>query len=254
MQSLPEGTAALRAASALEERRELLRSAAGREADVNEVSVLLQHPADLTGYQRARLLNLFATRYAAADADFAAVAEQYAERDDELRSGVQVVSAEHTQLVGTSTQVPLQLRNHLPFDAIVSASVFPISAALSVNERKFTDIVVTADGNARVMVPVRSRVSSGESGLSIEVTDRSGEFISDSGVLQLTLRASIEKIGFWVLGVLAALLLVFGTVRSIRRRARARALREQEAGAEAEASSGAIADGEPRAVTPDNAE
>lgn len=223
VQALPEGTATLRAASTFEERRELLRSAAGREAEVDKLSVLLQHPDDLTGYQRARLMNLFATRYAGTGSDFAAVAKTYGEYDDELKSGVQIVSTEHTQLVGTSTRVPVQLRNYLPFDAVVTAEATPISAALTVDERSFPDVAITADGNARILVPVLSRVSAGESGLSITVSDTTGELKSDSKLLPLTIRSGIEKVGVWVLGVLAALLLVFGTLRSVRRRSRKRA-------------------------------
>ena len=238
VQALPEGSATLRAASPLEERRELLRSAAGREADVDRLSVLLQHPGDLTGYQRARLMNLFATRYAGIGSDFTAVAKTYGEYDEQLKSGVQIVSTEHTQLVGTSTRVPVQLRNYLPFDAVVTAEATPISAALTVNERSFPDVAVTADGNARILVPVLSRVSAGESGLSIVVSDTVGELESDSKLLPLTIRSGIERIGVWVLGALAALLLVFGTLRSVRRRSRKRAAAALDSGADT-AESGA---------------
>lgn len=230
IEGLQAGAASLRSSSPLEERRELLRSAANQEADVDALSVLLENPDDLTGYQRARLLLLFATRYAAPETDFPAVAAQYSERDTELRLGVQAISTEHTQLVGTSTRVPLQLRNYLPFDAIVSVSVTPASAAIQLKEQNFNDIAVPPDGNSRVFVPVLSRVSSGETALEITVTDVAGETVSSSATLPLTIRSSIETIGLWTLGVLSVLLLVFGTARSLRKRRRRASKARLEAG------------------------
>ncbi|MFA7497190.1 MAG: DUF6049 family protein [Leucobacter sp.] len=220
---LSEGSATLRAAAPLEERRELLRRSAAEEADVTAVGAVLLHPEDLAGYQRARLLNLFATRYAAADVNFPAAAERFAERDNELRTGVHGLRTETTQLVGTSTRVPVELRNALPFEAIVNVRVDPASAALRLDERVFPEITVPAEGAARVLVPVLSRVSSGESALLLEVTDQSGEYIAVTDVLPLTIRSGIEAIALWVLGAAAALLLVFGTVRSVQRRRRWRA-------------------------------
>lgn len=213
-----EGTASLRAAAPLEERREQLRSAAGREADVVEVGAVLEHPEQLAGYQRARLLDLFATHYAEPDSGFEAAARQFSKRDEELRLGVRALSTGSTQLVGASTQVPVQLHNSLPFDALVDVRADPSSAALSVSKRGFPRVVVPAEGNSRVLVPVRSRVSSGESGLSIKITDTSGSHIAYVGTLTLTIRSGFETIALSVLGVAAALLLVFGTLRSIRGR------------------------------------
>lgn len=215
---LQAGSASLRSAAPLEERRELLRAAANQEPDVDALSVLLRDPSDLTGYQRARLLVLFGTRYAADGTNFAAVAEQFTARDTELRRGVQAISTEHTQLVGTSTRVPLQLHNHLPFEAIVTVNVAPSSAAIQVSDQQFLDVSVAADGNSRVFVPVHSRVSSGETALEISISDASGETVTGSSSLPLTIRSSIETIGLWTLGILTLLLLVFGTRRSLRKR------------------------------------
>ena len=215
---LQAGSASLRSAAPLEERRELLRAAANQEPDVDALSILLRNPSDLTGYQRARLLVLFGTRYADAGANFAAVAEQFTARDTELRRGVQAISTEHTQLVGTTTRVPLQLHNHLPFEAIVAVSVTPSSAAIQVTDQQFLDVSVAPDGNSRVFVPVHSRVSSGETALEISISDAAGETVTSSSSLPLTIRSSIETIGLWTLGVLTLLLLIFGTRRSLRKR------------------------------------
>ncbi|QBE48955.1 DUF6049 family protein [Leucobacter triazinivorans] len=233
---LPEGRAALRAGGTSEERLELLRSAANRESSVTELGAVLVHPEYLSGYQRARLLELFSTRYAAPDVDFDSVAAQFRERDAELLEGVRVISTEHTQLVGSSTRVPVQLRNALPFDAIVAVQVEPSSAALSVPERRFPDVVVPAEATERVLVPVRSRVSSGESGLVVTVSAAGGDPTVYTSTLPVSIRSSFETIALWTIGSLAALLLGFGTWRSVRRRRRLGAGGDRGAAEDADAS------------------
>lgn len=212
------GTATLKSSGTLAERQQLLRSAANREASVDERSKILVHPDYLTGYQRSRLLNLFATRYANPASHFEQVSKTYRKRDAELMQGVRTIDTQNTQLVGTSTRVPIQLRNSLPFDALVAVQADPVSAALSLPETHFPDVAVKAEGTSRILVPVRSRVSSGESGLVVSVTDASGNFTVDTSSLSISIRSSVETIALWVLGLLAALLLGFGTWRSIRRR------------------------------------
>lgn len=213
-----KGTASLKAAGTPEDRQELLRAAVNREPSVDELSSVLVHPEYLTGYQRTRLLDLFATRYAPVDSNFEKVARSYRERDAELMQGVRIINTQNTQLVGTSTRVPVQLRSFLPFEARVSVDVVPTSAALSVSESNFSDVAVAAEGTSRVLVPVRSRVSSGESGLVVNVTDASGEFTVHTTTLSISISSVVETIALWTLGVLAALLLGFGIWRSVRRR------------------------------------
>ncbi len=217
---LPAAPATLKAGDTLDDRRELLRTAAGRESSVNTVGAVLTHPEYLSGYQRTRLLELFATRFAHDPAEFSEASGAYRARDAELLSGVRVISTEHTQLVGTSTQVPVQVQNSLPFDAQVQVSVEPASAALALAERTFSDVSVPSEANQRVLVPVQSRVSSGESGLVVSVAASGGTPTVFTGTLPITIRSGVETIGIWVLGSLAALLLGFGIWRSVRRRAR----------------------------------
>ncbi|MFD5598623.1 DUF6049 family protein [Leucobacter sp. NPDC058333] len=230
----PAGSADLRPSGTSETRLELLRSASNRESSVNELGAVLVHPEYLSGYQRTRLLELFSTQYAADDAAFDRVAATYRKRDAKLLSGVQAISTEHIQLVGSSSRVPIQLRNSLPFDALVKVEVAPASAALAVPERRFTDVAVAADANERVLVPVRSRVSSGESGLVISVLAADGDPTVFTGTLSITIRSSFEAIAFWVLGGLAVVLLGFGIWRSVRRRRRSQPDIEVEVATDAE--------------------
>lgn len=212
------GEASLKAGSTLEDRRELLRAALGREPDIAELGPLLRNPEYLTGYQRARLLQLFATRYADPDDEFELVAEQFRARDAELLEGVHVISTEHTQLLGVSSRIPLQVHNSLPFEAEIAGEVSAASAAIAVTERDIVATVVPPEGNQTVLVPVSARVSSGESGLFVELTDVGAEQTFYSGVLPLSISSSVEKIALTALVSVAGLLLGFGIWRSVRRR------------------------------------
>lgn len=225
----PAGTSTLSAGTTLEPRAELLQAALGREPEITRLGDLLVHPDYLAGYQRARLLPLFATRYAPADSGFDQVAERFQARDRELLQGVHVISSEHTQLLGASSRVPLQIHNSLPFDAEVSGTVTPASAAVSAPEREIEPTLVPAEGNQTVLVPVRARVSSGESALMIELTDRAGTEVFYSGGQPLSIRAAVERIALITVGTLAALLLGFGIWRSVRRHGRGHATDDEAA-------------------------
>ncbi|GAA2835965.1 hypothetical protein GCM10010471_17290 [Leucobacter komagatae] len=213
-----EGTAQLAAALPDEDRLELLDAATENEATVLEARATLVNPEYLDGYQRLRLLTLFATRNAAPDADFSATAKQFAKRDRELHDGVRLVGTKRAQLVGGSTKIPIQLRNSLPFDAVVTLEVAPTSAALRVPERTFPEIVLPEDSSERVLVPTTSRVSSGDSALLLSITSIDGEYTASSGKLEITISSAVETVAIAVLASAAALLIGFGIWRSVRRR------------------------------------
>ena len=209
--------AELRAGASTEQRRELLRATIARSAQIDELAPLLAEPSYLTEYQRERLLAALATRYAEPDIDYLAIDERTKARDSELLSGVSPLVSEHTQLVGSLSNVPITLSNALPFEAVVNLHVTPTSAAISLGERDF-EVRIPAVGSTNVLVPVQSRVSSGEAGLQLEVQNASKELSFASALHPLTLRTAIETALIWVLGSAAALLLGFGVWRSVRRR------------------------------------
>lgn len=212
------GTATLNAATLDAHRVELLDDALRSEPEVLEVRSMLEHPEYLDGYQRMRLLTLFSTRHADDDAAFAKAAKRFERRSAEIRGGVSVVVSKHAQLVGASSRIPVQLRNSLPFDVVANVAITPTSAALAVEQRTFPEVRVTNDSNDRILVPVASRVSSGESGLHILVTSTDGEFTAASDVLNISISTRIETIALALLGLAAVLLFGFGIWRSVRRR------------------------------------
>lgn len=213
-----EGTGDLAPGRGLEPRLEQLQAAVDREPEVMAMSPLLEQPEYLVGYQRARLLGLFATRFAATEGGFNAAAERFRTRDAQLLDGVQVIGSADTQLVGTSTRIPVQVHNAMPFDAVVTGEVRPASAALRITERDIESTVVPADGNQIILVPVHTRVSSGSSGLIVTLTDATGSTEFTSETIPISINSSVETIALAILAVLAATLLGLGVWRSVRRR------------------------------------
>ncbi len=203
-------------------RLEALALAEEREPEVTAIRALYVHPDYVTGYQRARMLDLFATHLANPDSDFEAVAEAYAERDAEIERGVRIIDTRHTQLVGSSTRVPIQVQNLLPFNANVRIEVRPTSAVLAVGQETFQDVLIEAKSTQTILVPVKSRVSNGESSLVVTLQDAAGEVTAHSGEIEISVTATIESIALITLGAGAVLLVGFGIFRSIRGRQKAK--------------------------------
>lgn len=214
------GSATLSPKKPAQDRLDLLKDAIARESAVTDLAPLLARPESLGEYQRVRLLALLATSGASPEADFAKTASDYRARDAKLLNGVTAIRNDHTQLVGASTRVPVLLRNDLPFDAVVTVVASPASAAISVPTRTFSRVEIPAGSGRTTLVPVDSRISSGESGLIIDISPVGSDEVAFTGTLPLTIRSVVETVALSVLGGLAALLLGFGIWRSIRRRRR----------------------------------
>ena len=69
-----------------------------------------------------------------------------------------------------------------------------------------------------MLLPVHSRVSSGETGVALKVRALTDDKVFASAVQHLTLRTRVETMLLSVLGAAAALLFGFGIWRSIRRK------------------------------------
>ena len=214
----PPGTAALGEASVDQTRIEALGQALEREATVLRAGHVLDQPQLLTDDQRFRLLALFATHWADNAEEFSKAAEDFRRRDAELISGVEVVGASRTQLFGTASRVPVQLHNSLPFDASVSMLAQPTSGALTVDSRDLGVVQLTAGETKTVLVPIRARVTSGQSGIIVTLnTVDTGETVTTQS-FDVTISSHVETVVLVITGAAAALFVGFGLWRSVRRK------------------------------------
>lgn len=230
LETAPAGELSLIDTPIPEERLASLRAAVDAELSVRQIAQVLEEPEAMIGLQRARLLAFFGTDLTAADpeapATLARVA-RYEERDEETLRGVQITSTAETQLVGTSSRVPVQLRNHLPFPAAVTASARAVNTSLTVTEPVSPEISIGAESSANVLIPVAARVSSGDSALQVTLHDRAGGQVHEA-VLPMSIHSSWETVALVSLGTLAAAFMGFGVWRSLRARRRGQASSDGE--------------------------
>lgn len=212
----PEGNATFVPQATDQERLDVLTEANLRSSDIDELAPLLTSPSYLTEYQRVRLMHAFATGFTSPTVDTELAFDQMQQRDEKLLRGVSPVLTKRVNLVGASSEVPVTLRNWLPFEASVQVRASPVSATIVVTKRTFNTTVVSG-GTQQLLVPVKSRVSNGDSGVLIEVRDIDGTTTFASDVLPITLRTNIETVLLITLGGAAALLLAAGTWRSVKR-------------------------------------
>lgn len=213
----PLGAATLRPGTSDEVRVEHLKTLLQRSDEIDELAPLLVHHEYLTQFQRVRTLESLSAKFAGDKTDFNEVAENILKQDEQLLRGVRPVISESAQLVSTSSQLPITLHNSLPFDAVVRLRAAPTSAVISISD-PVSEAEVPASGNATVLLPVHSRVSSGETGVALKVRALTDDKVFASAVQHLTLRTRVETMLLTVLGGAAALLFGFGIWRSIRRK------------------------------------
>lgn len=213
----PEQTVSLKEGSPKAERLETVIAALEREVKVADYSRVLEEPELLVDYQRDRLLTFMGAGLGEHAEDFETYTELYEENDQALLRGVSVVDTEHTRLLGTSSRIPVQLRNTLPFDAVVIAKLSATSAALIVEEPLIEATLIPAAGAVNQLVPVVSRVSNGESGLLVTLHDSADGPRIAARTLEITIQSETEVIALAALGAIAVMLFSFGIIRSIKR-------------------------------------
>ncbi|MDR6867972.1 hypothetical protein J2Y69_002580 [Microbacterium resistens] len=185
------------------------------ERQVAAFSSILDEPAQLTVRQRISILRLFAVGLHRDASSFSiAFADQRAVTRATLGSvGIQ---PSNPILISAAVDVPIWLRNDLPYPVNVRLGIQPSDARLDV------PVSVEAKGQAgsttRLKVPVEARVATAEVNLSLSLTSPTGVPIGSPQVARLTVHAEWESIGLIVLGAIAALLIGGGIVRTILRR------------------------------------
>lgn len=219
------GTVTLTGNPATEPAVDRLRDAINAETEVQQYSRVLADPQLLTDYQRERLLTLLRVQgsLSASEVDVMAVDERVYDHlagNAELRAGVSIVDTEHTRLLGSTSNIPIQLRNTLPFDAEVTGTITTSSAALLVSNTTLVPTVIPPESTVTHLVTVNSRVSSGEVDLRVNLRDiHEGHDIAHTS-FHVTLSGTTEVIALTALGLVVSALFVGGVWRSLLKKRR----------------------------------
>ncbi|WP_298041026.1 DUF6049 family protein [uncultured Microbacterium sp.] len=195
------------------ERAEALTALLSEEADLTAFASILDEPLNLRAPERLRLLRLIGV---GRTADFTEAVAAHQSTTDTTLNAVGVQQPSPIQLFTSAAPLPVWVRNDLPWPVNLTLTAKPSDARLDVQPRR--DVVAQAGSNERVKVPVEARVGSGVLTVDFSLTSPTGVAIGADQTATVTVRAEWEGIGLGILGSLIGLLLVFGVVRTVRRR------------------------------------
>ncbi|MGO4489184.1 DUF6049 family protein [Microbacterium sp. 2RAF4] len=200
------------------------------EGTLTAFSSILADPQVLLSPERIRILRTLSVGSSAKA--FAKKVEEHQKRTSETLAAVSIPPSSTIQLLTANADLPIAVRNDLPWPVTVQLFVSPTDPRLEV--KPMTETVVEANSTKRVKVPVSARVGSGEVDLRLSLYSPTGVQIQDQQKIRVAVRAEWETIGLIVFGGLAALLIVVGVIRTVRRKRREAA---EEAAVEAEIES-----------------
>ncbi len=223
------------------ERATSLQALLEDETRLRDFSSIIEDPALLSAPERIEILRLIAVGAEPQDFDDAVAAHRAA--TEETLHSVSVQPPSRVQLISSESDLPVWVRNGLPWPISVTLEARPSDGRLEV--QRFTSIEGQGASNTRVRVPIEARVGSGEVTVRFALTSPTGVPIGSPQVANVTVRADWETIGISVFGGLIALLLAVGVVRTMRRRRREQ--RTAVADGETGADDTGLADGAGRA-------
>lgn len=186
------------------------------ETTLTAFSSILADPQVLLSPERIRILRTLAVGSSAAAFTEKVAAHQ--ERTRATLAAVNIPPSSTIQLLTANADLPIAVRNDLPWPVTVQLFVSPADPRLDV--KPMTETVVQANSTTRVKVPVSARVGSGEVDLRLSLYSPTGVQIQGDQSIRVAVRAEWETIGLVIFGGLAVLLIALGVIRTIRRKRR----------------------------------
>lgn len=199
------------------ERLDDLASALEAEPKIDAYAEVLTHPRYLSELQRLRVLEYFATSVGLSTPGYADTTAAYFERDAQTLRGVRVTTTTTANLLGTESKIPIQITNDLPFSARVKGTAAASNGSLIVTEPKIKKTTISPNSRVTVTIPVKARVSAGQSMLIVDILTADGKTV-DNAAVPVEIRSSVEAVTLTVLAILVVAFFGFGTVRSLRRK------------------------------------
>ncbi|MFB8188790.1 DUF6049 family protein [Microbacterium sp. NPDC055988] len=186
------------------------------ESRLTAFSSILADPQVLLSPERIRILRTLSVG-TSADAFAERLADHQAQTTATLNA-VNIPQSSTIQLLTANADLPIAVRNDLPWPVTVQLFVSPTDPRLEV--RSPDETVVQAQSTTRIKVPVSARVGSGEVDLRLSLYSPTGVQIQGDQTLRVAVRAEWETIGLVVLGGIIVLLIALGVIRTVRRKRR----------------------------------
>ncbi|MDT0157834.1 DUF6049 family protein [Microbacterium sp. ARD32] len=193
-----------------------LKTMLADERRLQDFSSILDDPDQLLAPERIRLMRTIAVGLS--DDAFTTAVRERAEHVRTLLGSVTIQRPKPVQLIAASAPLPVWVRNDLPWPVQLSLHSEPSDPRLDI--QSITRVEAAGAGSTRVDVPISARVASGEVQVEFRLTSPTGVQVGTTETAEVTLRADWETIGLSILGGVIALLLVFGLIRTVRRKRR----------------------------------
>ncbi|MGP6205822.1 DUF6049 family protein [Microbacterium sp. F2] len=198
------------------------------EQRIESFASVIADPLLLTGVERAEILQLLSLGWAGQDAAWEEALDAHAAATEATLSSVAILPPSPIQLVAADAEIPVGIKNDLPYPVTVTLHAHSDDLRLEVTES--IEVEIGPQQSTRASLPVKARVGSGSVEVDLSLTSPTGVRIGDDQSLEVNVRADWETIGLVILSVLAAAFLALGAVRTVRRIRR----RPEEEGAESD--------------------
>lgn len=183
-------------------------------------ATVLDEPRQLTAPEQTAILQLLGVAWAAEPADWTTALAEHRDATQETLDSVGLLTVPDVQQIGPSADIPVWVRNDLPYDANVVLNVG--SDDLRLRIQGSIDVVARASSTTRVLIPVNAQIGSGEVDLALQLRSPALVAVGDQQIIHVTVRADWERYGVIALGVIVGGLLVVGVIRTVLRRRRVR--------------------------------
>lgn len=201
------------------------------EQALSAFSTILTDPSVLLGPERIRILRTLAVGIPADK--FSASVSAHRALTTATLGAVNIPPSSTIQLISANADLPIRVRNDLPWPVNVQLTAAPTDPRLDV--KPLIETVVPAGSTVNVKVPVSARVGSGEVDLRLSLRSHTGVLIQGEQTMRVAVRADWETIGLGILGALVVLLIGFGVLRTVLRKRREAAEEAAAQGADLDA-------------------
>ena len=196
------------------------------ERQVSAFAPVIDKPELITGKQRADMLAVLAQSWLTDSSGFAGAVQANDKASNATLNSVKIVDGSTVNLLATNGDVPVPISNDLDYPVTVTLQVTTSNGRLVVDP---SSILVTIEAHSQktAKVPVKAAVATGQVELGLELYNSAGVLVDRGAPLQINVSADWEGIGTLIIGILAVLLLIFGVVRQVLKRLRARRARAE---------------------------
>lgn len=182
---------------------------------VARFATILERPADLTVRERISMMRLLGVGVHTTPDDFRTALSEHRAATRKTLNAVGIQPS-NPILISPKVDVPVWVRNELPYPVRVQLNVVPSDSRIDVPAT--TEVEAQPSSTTRVRLPLESHVANAEIALTMTLTSPTGVAIGSPQTARLTIRAEWETIGLIVFGALGVLLIGAGIIRTIRRR------------------------------------